>query len=256
MRVPESRNPRTNKELIAIETKYPKSGLYPKGGSTPFWTVDWYAHKWNVVLSRSGEFAVAHYSQHERKSYVLAFFSRGKLTKTWTASEVDPELVRSVGAQKNDQATRGWGGWREFNLSMDKAVVSKDGYFELPTHSGTVAFSMTSGEMLRKPQPPPPYKCPEDPVAYEAFCRELGTTGTRNPNFISGLPEPEFELVPIPRPPRHAKPHAVVAPYDPYRFVSPPLPADPTDWRWFLVAGTALSYVLCFSAIRLRLRRS
>lgn len=254
MRAPDEKAGWLRNSDVAIGRRCTKSGLYPVGSSVPFWTVDWYAWPSQVVLSHSGEYVAVSFPMFTKDSHALFFCSKGKSIRTWGAEEVDPEQVRSLNAQTpRERSTRGYG-WPEFGLRLNQATVSKDGYFELPTQSGHVAFSIATGEMLRKPQPPAiaPLKFPEDPVAYAEFCRVLGTTGTRNPNFVSGMPEDEWEWVevpparPLPAKPRHIMPQA------PRSAATPPLAADATDWHLWLAVGTSLSFLACSSVLQLR----
>lgn len=247
----------TRQGAMSVRARYKKSGLYPNdGGSVPYWTVSWYAFPQTVALSHTGEYIAVESPLDPDWSCDLVFYVQNRLAKSWKIAEVDPGALKRAAANEDRKTShKTCCGYQSF-LGLEAARISRDGRMELETSGGFVAFNMHSGELLsRALRAKSETNFPANVREYEAFCRALGTTGTRNPNFISGLPEPEFELVPIPRP-RRAQPRAAIAPYDPYRFVSPPLAADPIDWHLYLAAATALSYALCFCAIRMRSRKS
>lgn len=241
---------------LSIRAKYRKSGLYPIGGTVPYWTVSWYAYPGMVALSPAGDYLAVESPRGLNVGYCLVFFEKNKLVKSWSIHEIDPELARRD-RQREDRKTSHiiYCGGHDNWLRLEGAKVSSDGRMELQLSSGTAAFDMHTGELLSRSARVEKDKYPVNPVEYQAFCRVLGTTGTRNPNFVSGLPEFEFDIV-QPRPIQRPKVNTLRVPRDTYSFISPPLPTDPTDWHLYIAVGTAFSYALCFCVIRVSKSRS
>ena len=102
-------------ESRRLAATYPKSGLYPKDGTTPLWTVDWYAFRVyplsdavHVVRLYADSTMTAHYIAHrlpkaeeERQlaARAVGFYAHGRLVREYRLNELvtDPdELKHSV----------------------------------------------------------------------------------------------------------------------------------------------------------------
>lgn len=252
MLLPKGDAERFDRKSDSLRQKYRRSGLYPVNGTIPYWTVAWFADKHNLVLSYTGEYVAAKFVRDDAYAALLTFYARGKFCCKWTAQELDPEQVWDLERRHNVESTSTDGTSRQFKLDMLRASISPDGRLEIPSRHGVTVFAIQTGALLSNVPNPSRNDAPCSERDYAEFCRVLGTTGTRNPNFVSGMPDDEWEWVevppvrPLPAKPRHIMPQA------PRSAATPPLAADSTDWHLWLAVGTSLSFLACSSVLQLR----